>query len=188
MLLDDLAVKYNTDKKIKDGHGYTKYYHDYFNAIRFDNLKLLELGVREGWSLKLWHEYFPNSLICGIDNNIEKLCPEKFTEERIKFEIGSQDDNIFLNNIVNKYGPFDIIIDDASHISPLSIKSFEILYPTLKENGLYIIEDLHVCECVEYLPYGSSIKEYIKSLKLNNSILFDDKIYFIRNNNVHNTM
>jgi hypothetical protein len=180
MLLDDLAVKYNTDKKIEDGHGYTKYYHDYFDNIRLESLKILELGVREGWSLKLWNEYFPNSLICGIDNNSEGLCPKEFVEERIKFEIGSQDDSLFLNNIIHKYGQFDIIIDDASHISPLSIKSFEILYPTLKSNGLYIIEDLHVCEYKEYLPYGQSIKQYIKSLNLNNSLLFDDKIYFIR--------
>lgn len=180
MLLDELATKYNTDKKINNGHGYTKYYHDYFNSIRLNELKILELGVREGYSLQMWNEYFPNSLICGIDNNLEGLCPQNFVEEKIIFKIGSQDDAIFLNDIVKNFGPFDIIIDDASHISPLTIKSFEILFPTLNNNGLYIIEDLHVCDYQGYLPYGPSTINYLNNLKLPNSQLFNNKIYFIR--------
>src|SRR6266404_8599065 len=158
MLLDELAVKYNTDKKIDGGHGYTKFYHEYFNDIRLNELKILELGVREGRSLKMWHDYFPNSLICGIDNNSEELCPKSFDEKRIIFKIGSQDDELFLNVINTEFGPFDIIIDDASHISPLTIKSFEILYPKLKDNGIYVIEDLHACDYAHYLPYGPSTK------------------------------
>src|SRR6266704_2979957 len=178
-ILDELAKKYNTDKQI-NGHGYTKFYHDYFNDIRLGKLKILELGVREGYSLRMWHEYFSNSLICGIDNNSENLCPEKFNEDRIIFKIGSKDDELFLNNIINEFGPFDIIIDDASHISPLTIKSFEILYKTLNNSGIYVIEDLHVCDYEHYLPYGLSTKEYIKSLNLLDCSLFDDKIFFIR--------
>ncbi len=37
---------------------------------------------------------------------------------------------------------FDIIIDDASHVNTLTIKSFNILFGRIRQNGLYIIEDL----------------------------------------------
>lgn len=181
MILDELAAKYGTDKKISGGHGYTKYYTQYFENIRLDKLNFLELGVREGWSLKMWHEYFTNSVIYGIDNNMEGKCPSHFEEERIVFKLCSQDDGYFLTNLANDVGGFDIIIDDASHISPLSIKSFEILFPTLRSGGIYIIEDLHVCNMTEYKPYGPSVIEYIKS-NIKEYNLIDNKICFIRKN------
>lgn len=178
--LEELAIKYKTDKKLEDGgHGYTQYYSLFFEPIRFNQLNILELGVREGWSLKMWNEYFPNSLIWGLDNNEEGLCPDKFEEERIRFLLGSQDDQEILLNLVDKSGGFDIIIDDASHISPLTIKSFEILFPTLKSNGLYVIEDLHASDYGFYLPYGPSTKEYLANLTIPVEI-FEEKIAFIQ--------
>lgn len=177
--LDDLAIKYGTDKKISEGHGYTKYYAEYFDNIRLNKLNFLELGVREGWSLKMWHEYFQNGLIYGIDNNMEGKCPDSFNEERVIFKLCSQDDEEFLTNLSNEVGGFDIIIDDASHISPLSIKSFEILFPLLKPGGIYVIEDLHVCDMDIYKPYGPSVIEYIHN-NIKNYELINNKICFIR--------
>lgn len=184
MLLDKLAQKYNTDKKINGGHGYTKYYHDYFDSLKLNKLNILELGVREGWSLKLWHEYFINSKIYGIDNNSEKLCPEQFDEKRIIFKIGLQDDEKFLLSLNNN---FDIIIDDCSHISNLSIKSFNILFPILKSGGIYVIEDLHVCDQPGYIFGGPTIINYLNNINklqfnINTVEFFDDKICFIRKN------
>lgn len=177
-ILEDLAIKYGTDKQIKNGHGYTKYYHEYFNNIRLNKLNVLELGVREGWSLRMWHKYFVNSLICGIDNNLENKCPGNFIEDRILFKIGSQDDSDFLLNLSNDVNNFDIIIDDASHISPLTIKSFEILFPVLKSGGIYVIEDLHVCDIVDpYLPYGLSTITYLSNINKTQLNILDIKFY-----------
>lgn len=39
--------------------------------------------------------------------------------------------------------PYDIIIDDGSHMVRHVIASFEALFPYLRRGGLYIIEDLH---------------------------------------------
>jgi len=52
MNLEQLAIKYGTDKQIARGHGYTDYYEQYFHTLKLEEVKLLELGVREGWSLK----------------------------------------------------------------------------------------------------------------------------------------
>ena len=40
-------------------------------------------------------------------------------------------------------GNFDIIIDDGGHSMPQQIISFLTLFPHVKSQGLYVIEDLH---------------------------------------------
>ena len=40
------------------------------------------------------------------------------------------------------HGPFDFVIDDGSHASPQQIESFRILWPFIKDRGVYIIEDV----------------------------------------------
>jgi hypothetical protein len=39
-------------------------------------------------------------------------------------------------------GPFDIIIDDGSHRVWHVLASFEVLFPLLKDGGIYVIEDI----------------------------------------------
>jgi hypothetical protein len=60
----------------------------------------------------------------------------------VRIEIGSQADEKLIKDVIEKYGPFDIILDDASHINELSIKSFNLLKDAVREGGYYIIEDL----------------------------------------------
>lgn len=166
-ILEELAIKYGTDKQIKNGHGYTQIYDTLFNSIRFQKLNFFELGVREGWSINMWTEYFENSNIFCIDNNAENLCPTSFDNERVCMTFCDQDDKNALEKICETAGEFDIIIDDCSHISHLTIRSFEILFPHLKKNGLYVIEDLHTCDFQNYTPYGPTTLEYFRSSKYN---------------------
>lgn len=111
----------------------------------------------------MWKDYFHSeSVIVGVD--IDPRCKE-FEEERIHVCIGSQDDPQFLNKVVEQYGPFDIILDDGSHLAKHQIASFEILFPTLKERGTYICEDTHT----SYKEYyngkykGNTFVEYSKN-------------------------
>ena len=185
LLLEDLAIKYRTDKQMLNGHGYTQFYARYFDAIKDENFNFLELGVRQGWSMKMWADYFQNCEIWGIDNNIEGLCPKYFDNPRIHFKIGSQDDYEFLSEVSQEAKGFRVIIDDCSHVSPLSIKSFECLFPKLQSGGIYAIEDLHVCNVDPYIPYGPSVIDYVNSLSweqwgIINIELIENKICFIR--------
>jgi hypothetical protein len=135
--LNDIAIKYGTDKS-SEIHDYCVKYEKYFNFNQNDKLKILEIGVLYDASLKTWSEFYPNSLIVGID--IDENC-KIYESENIKIEIGSQEDEKFLNNVIEKYGEFDLIIDDGSHYQSHMIKSFEILFPCVKKNGLYVVED-----------------------------------------------
>lgn len=141
MHLTDVGRKFGTDKTDQyhtfKGECYTDIYHHYLKHLRGKSFNLLEIGVREGKSIKMWSEYFPNAKIVGID--IDPSC-SKFSGGNIDVHIGSQDDKSFLDKIIDQYKEFGVILDDGSHINSLTMESFKIL------NGFatdfYIIEDL----------------------------------------------
>jgi len=65
--------------------------------------------------------------------------------EKVKLHFGtSQADPAAVKQIMDsEFGDekLDLVIDDASHYYDLSRKSFELIFPRLREGGLYIIED-----------------------------------------------
>jgi hypothetical protein len=139
-LLDDIALHRGTDKS-SDHHHYTRLYEFYFNGFSpVRNGSLLELGVKQGASMAMWRDWLPGWTIQGIDNGAEG---EPVLMPGTRLGIGDQSDPDFLNGIAATSGPFDIIIDDASHLSSLSIASFTILWPHLKPGGWYVVEDTH---------------------------------------------
>ena len=57
-------------------------------------------------------------------------------------EIGDQEDRHFLRELCDVYGPFDLVIDDGGHTMPQQINTFEVVYPNVKADGVYLVEDL----------------------------------------------
>ncbi len=137
--LKSVAEIYKSDKI---EHGYIEIYESYFEKIRDEKLKIFEIGIADGKSLLTWADYFKNSTIIGID--IHKINPieKKLNKNNIEIHQGSQSDKSFIEELISKYKEFDIIIDDGSHLSKDVKKSFELLFPALKDNGLYIVEDM----------------------------------------------
>ena len=137
-----LAKLYKTDKT--GSHYYTPHYQLHFQEFRTKPIHLLEIGIggyenpkAGGESLRMWKRFFPKGNIYGIDIYDKK----DFEEERIKIFQGSQIDKPFLNQLVLNIPALDIIIDDGSHINEHVIESFRILFPFLKNGGIYVIED-----------------------------------------------
>lgn len=133
-----------TDKVAADhtvnGLSYLDIYEPYFAELRGEPISLLEIGVREGASLRTWKEYFAKAKVFGID--IDPEC-KRLQEDRIAIEIGSQDDVEFLRQCFGTTQKFDIIIDDGSHINSMMIASFDCLFnERLASGGMYILEDL----------------------------------------------
>jgi 23S rRNA U2552 (ribose-2'-O)-methylase RlmE/FtsJ len=73
--------------------------------------------------------------IVGID--IDPNCKRHETE-RIKVEIGDQGDRAFLEQVVEKHGGFDIILDDGSHDATHQRLGFEVMRARI----YYVIEDM----------------------------------------------
>lgn len=120
---------------------YLEAYDPFFTPLSTQPVRLLELGVLRGGSLRLWHDYFPNGTIAGVDLNL----PASFKPiDRIRLFRGSQADCPFLTEVARTVAPggFDIIIDDASHFGDLTKIAFWHLFERhLKPGGLYVIED-----------------------------------------------
>lgn len=135
MTLDELGLQYGTDKA-SSHHGYMPFYEQHLAHRRHQPLTLLELGVKRGASLRVWRDWFPNAKIVGLDRK------PPIEVDGCTIIQGSQDDPTAITTLA-EHGPFDIIIDDASHDSSKTITSFELLYPHLNPAGMYIIEDLH---------------------------------------------
>lgn len=133
--------KYNTDKI---GNRYLDWYDPIFHDLADDPVRLLELGVKNGGSLDLWLDYFPEGRICGIDHNLANLTSDFSGNDRVSVFQGEQQDTAFLTRVASKVAPdgFDIIIDDASHNAELSRVSFWHLFENhLRPGGWYVIED-----------------------------------------------
>jgi hypothetical protein len=110
-------------------------------VARGQPLRLLEIGVQNGGSLQVWHEYLPKgSLIYGID--IDEHCRRLVFPPEIKVLIGDAGSPAFLNALLGDEF-FDIIIDDGSHQADDVTSAFEALLPRLAPAGKYFIEDLH---------------------------------------------
>jgi len=141
--LTELAKRYDSDKW--NCHWYTPHYHRHFQHLRRKPITLLEIGVGGyisptvgGFSLRMWKEYFPKATIVGLDYYYKK----PLDEDRIITEQGDQADPKVFEALAEKYGEFDIIIDDGSHNSAKTVSSFHLGWPLLKKDGIYVIEDL----------------------------------------------
>ena len=134
MSLYDISKKYPTSK---NDHQYIEHYDKYFKNFKHKEINVLEIGVERGDSLRMWREYFTKAKICAID-----IIDRNISIPKTDIMIGDQSDHNFLNKVINKYGSFDIIIDDGSHQSKHIIASFNYLFDFLNNDGIYVIEDL----------------------------------------------
>jgi len=90
---------------------YFDVYHQHFARFRGEPITMIEIGIFNGGSLKMWKDYFgPKSTIVGVDINPE--C-KKFEEPGIEVVIGDQSDRKFLKTLAEKYPKFAVLVDDG---------------------------------------------------------------------------
>lgn len=127
---------------------YTEAYNRFFSKYKGKKITLLEIGVYKGGSLQMWKDYFgKNAQIVGLDINPE--C-KKLEEENIKIYVGDQEDRKFLQSMKRQIGEIDIIIDDGGHTMEQQKTSFEELFDTLSDNGVYLCEDCQTSYWEQY--------------------------------------
>lgn len=133
---------------------YFEIYETFMQKYVGKDVKFLEIGVYRGGSMQMWRDYFgEKATIVGID--IDENC-KQYEGGNVHICIGSQADQAFLKEVSQKWGPFDVILDDGSHFMEHMIISFETLFPLLKDGGTYMCED---CQCCYSPRYGG---EYLK--------------------------
>ena len=134
--LNELGQFHGTDKSV--------IYHNYLNKYEFilskyvdEPITLLELGVLNGASLRMWKDFFATGRIVGVD--IDARC-SRYEEDRIDVIIGDLGQREFIDRLTS-LDP-QIIVDDASHRWSHQINALCNLFPSLKSGGVYILEDI----------------------------------------------
>ena len=134
-------------------HSYHLHYAKFFNEIRYDVKKVLEIGVFRGHSMLMWQKYFPNAEIYGIDIdytphnfgvNAKDLCKD---EPRIKLLELDACIDINVEYLKQEIGvDFDIVIDDGSHHPFHQLFSLVNYTDFIKPNGYFVVEDIFMKE------------------------------------------
>jgi len=167
--LTRFAIRRGTDKW--GLHFYTPVYHALFRRMRQKPVRLLEIGIGGygfkkigGASLAMWADYFPNGQITGFDIEAKELD----LGPRVTLRRGSQEDVASLARLSEECGPFDIIIDDGSHLPRHVVASFHELFPRMADGGIYVIEDVQTC----FWPrFGGSVVDGGATMKLASLLL-----------------
>ena len=143
----------NNKKLIHKWIHYFDVYDRHFSRFRDKEMTILEIGISQGGSLQMWKDYFgPKAKIYGIDVNPQCKALE---EENIKIFIGSQSDRNFLREIKKSIPQVDILLDDGGHTMRQQIVTFEELFGHIKENGVYLCEDMMTSY---WMKYGGGVK------------------------------
>jgi hypothetical protein len=165
MSLTGLADLFGSDKgNIK--HRYTQVYEPLISLLcsqqgdsrQTAQLYIAEAGVACGASLHMWSRYLPESTIIGYDVRPEcaDLCRDL---ENVRIVIG---DPAKMEEPSD--APFDVFIDDASHISEQIVAMFKNCWPWVRRGGFYIIEDLG---CTYSDAYTQQFRKHFDSSAVN---------------------
>ena len=136
--------------------GYLDIYDEILLNFKNHKINFLELGVNNGGSLEIFSAYFDKAeVIVGVDIN-ENCSFINFNDERIKVIIGDSSEESIKERIKLFANKYNVIIDDASHMSDHIIKNFFNLVELVENGGIYIIEDL--C-CSYWNDYGGGLSK-----------------------------
>ncbi|MDB9746670.1 hypothetical protein OAB07_01195 [Candidatus Pelagibacter sp.] len=183
-VLTQIMSNYGSDKG-STHHNYTDFYHFLFENFRSEKLNIFEVGLGSVnpnfsynmtllqkysplCSLRGWKEYFPNSLIFGADIDTSILA----NEERIKtfyVDMFSKDIIFLMWKKINQ--KMNIIIDDGFHSFEANTIFFENSFDYLKDDGIYIIEDVHRNPNIikRYVDYFNKKKIWWQFVDIKNS-------------------
>jgi hypothetical protein len=161
--LTRLADRYRSDKGTRhSAHGYTRVYERFFGRMRHEALTLVEIGLlrvdvdarrahngaqvstgaaaSRAPSLEMWRAYFRNATIFGFD--IDDFSSVRIDRGAIvQGDMGSPADLERLARAIG--GPIDILIEDGSHASHHQQIALGTLFPHLRSQGIYVVEDMH---------------------------------------------
>ena len=175
--LDKLFIHFNSDKgskvkinkKIQEGHFYSKHYEKYFSKFKDkQNVRILEIGSLFGASAASFLNYFDSAEIYCLDINPFNM---NFYSKKIRPMYIDTKSKVIIKDVGNFINcDFDIIIDDGSHNKRDQILALNTFFYKLKKNGIYVIEDTYQYLTIpalndDKLNYG--VNEFLDSIQKN---------------------
>lgn len=143
------------DNRITDkntAHSYIPIYEQLFSPLRETCTAILEVGVFDGGSIKLWDSYFPKANIYGFDLSLAR---NQYTSPSRRVHLIEAD--AYQLGIVKMFEreSFDIVIDDGWHTLDSMCKFAALYHRLVKPGGYLVIEDL------QQAAWGDLIRMYL---------------------------
>lgn len=152
-ILHEIGLKHGTDKATF--HKYLDFYEKHLPDRTFSG-RLLEIGIMDGFSLKMWREYYPKAEIVGIDIHIR---PEPIKDVTMICVNATDSD------MVVHLGDFDIVLDDGSHLCSEQQKAFDWFYNNqLNKGGVFVMEDCHTSFMETYVDTSETTYGLMKRI------------------------
>jgi hypothetical protein len=171
--LVDLIDNSLTDKNTC--HSYINTYERIFSSKKNDKNNILEIGIGEpkqnkenGGSIKLWHDYFLNSTIYGLDiHHISNVNDCIKNNDRIKLitSVDAYNKTFIENTFIKNDIKFDILIDDGPHTLDSMVFFVKNYLPLLNDNGVFVIEDIPDIKWTQILTENTP-EEYKKYIQI----------------------
>jgi hypothetical protein len=192
-LLKDLINNTDTDKDTV--HSYLPLYQRLLEPKKDSAKHVLEVGIgdfkeKNGGSIKLWHDFFPNATIYGIDIiGKHRVIDELLTNDRIVLYPSSNayDEAFFKTNFLDKNIKCDMMLDDGPHTLE-SMKSFIRLYSQIMtDDGILMVEDVQSMDWIPHLKEAvpEHLKEFVHVYDLRWSKgRYDDIVFTIEKQSV----
>lgn len=117
--------------------------------------RVCEIGVWQGGSLEMWQTLFPQGTVVGVDIDASLPWPPGTVKV-----VGSQNAPETRDQVA-AHGPFDLIVDDASHVGRLTRETFQLLWPLVKPGGYYVVEDWMISFWPEWASDVPSMRDVV---------------------------
>jgi len=149
-------------------HPYFDVYDKIFKRLKYSAKNVLEVGIFNGASMILWHDYFENATVHGVEINKNRIPIELNGYDRIKTYLGGAYDYVgFIEPTLNDM-EFDLIIDDGSHQLHTQKRFVKHYFPLLSENGILIIEDIQdINYCTEIInEFPEEVRDKVRIIDM----------------------
>jgi cephalosporin hydroxylase len=187
MSLEEIVDNSRTDKNTI--HSYLPLYQNLLISKKETAKNVLEIGIKDGGSIKLWSDFFTNANVYGLDTmHINDVWEGIKNNKNVTLHTSTDAycNDFFINNLLNKNIKFDFMLDDGPH-SLESMKQFIKLYSQIMtDDGILIIEDVQLWDWIDKLKneVPENLKQFIKVYDLRpNKDRYDDIVFTIDKSN-----
>jgi hypothetical protein len=188
----ELVDNTTTDKNTT--HSYLALYEKLLSSKKHTARNVLEIGIgdfgeKNGGSVKLWRDYFPNATIYSLDIlPIERVIYELLNDDRVVIHAGTDayDETVFNKLFLQKNMKFDFMLDDGPHTLESMVQIIKLYSQSMVDDGILIVEDVQSIYWLHILQNAvpDHLKPFIRSYDLrSNKNRYDDIVFTIDKSN-----
>ena len=183
MSLSELADHSRTDKNTV--HSYLPLYQQLLEGKKESARNVLEVGILQGGSIKLWSDFFTKATVYGLD-----IMPIHDVWDVIKGQpnivlhtsTDAYDPTFFTTHFLDKGIRCDFMLDDGPHSLESMLQFIRLYSQIMTEDGILIIEDVQSWDWIDRLQaeVPDSLRPYVKVYDLRpNKGRYDDIVFTI---------